>query len=122
MISLSLIWYNNYQFYYHFYVATESKTPNLLTRSTYLLLTTFLPSLSGSIVTPTTTVSLGKWALSIKQYLIWYTSLFNVYAFYTGSGSGSGSHSGLESDLGFGKWLLYNSHILFNMILNIIFM
>ena len=29
--------------------------------------------------------------------------------FYTESGSGSGSGSGLESDLGFGKWLFFNS-------------
>ena len=31
--------------------------------------------------------------------------------FYTESGSGSGS--GLESDLGFGKWLHFNSQIIY---------
>ena len=45
-------------FYYHCHVATESKTPNPLTGST--LLTSFLSSLSGSIVTPTPTVTQGK--------------------------------------------------------------
>ena len=42
-----------------FYVDTQSKTPYLLTSSTHLL-TTFSSSSSGSIVTPTPTVSLGK--------------------------------------------------------------
>ena len=92
------------------YVATESKTPNTFTGSTHLP-PSFLSTSSSSIVTPTITVTLGKWALCIKQYIIWYTSLFDVYTFYTESGSGS--ILGLESDLGFGKWLLINGQSIY---------
>ena len=59
VFSLFLTWCNNYQFYYHFYVGTESKTPYPLTSSTYLP-ASFSSSSSGSIVTPTPTVTQGK--------------------------------------------------------------
>ena len=65
VISLSLIWYNNYQFYYHFYIDTESKTPYHLTNCIHLP-ANFPSSLSGSIVRPTHTVIQGKWAQLIK--------------------------------------------------------
>ena len=73
---LSLTWSNNKQFYYHFYVDTESKTPYLLTSTTEsktlypltsitYLIATVSSSSSGSIVTPTATVTQGKWSLEI---------------------------------------------------------
>ena len=48
-----------------FYVNTESKNPYILTSSTHLT-ASFSYSSSGSIVTPTPTVTQGKWALWIK--------------------------------------------------------
>ena len=50
------------QFYYYFYVQTESKTPHPLTSGTPLP-ESLSSSSSGSIVTPIPTVTQGKWAL-----------------------------------------------------------
>ena len=59
VISLSLTWYNKFQFYYHFYGVAESKTPYHLTSSTPLP-TSFSSSSKRFIVTPTPTVIEGK--------------------------------------------------------------
>ena len=59
VFSLSLILYNNYQFYYHFYEDTKTKTPYPLTSSTHLP-ASFSSTLSDSIVTPTPTATQGK--------------------------------------------------------------
>ena len=56
VISLSLACS---QFYYQFYIETESKTLYHLTGSTHLQ-ASFSSFSSGSIVTPTPTVTLGK--------------------------------------------------------------
>ena len=59
VISLYLLSYNNYQFYYHFNVETESKTPYPLTSSIHL--TASFSSFSKEfILTPTPTVIEGK--------------------------------------------------------------
>ena len=56
VINLYLAWS---QCYYYFYVGRESKTPYPLMSSTHLP-TSLLSSSSGSIVTPTPTVTQGK--------------------------------------------------------------
>ena len=58
VISLSLTWCNNFEFY-SFYLYIESKTSYILTSSTYLSASFSFP-LSASIVTPTPTVTQGK--------------------------------------------------------------
>ena len=65
VISLSHTWYNNYQFYYHFYVDSESKTSYNLTSTTHL--PTAFSSSSGSIVTPTPT-DMGNDIVNIDLY------------------------------------------------------
>ena len=62
VISVSLIWYINYQFYYHLNVDTESKTSYPLTSSTHYAAS--FSSSSSSIVTPTPTVTEGKWVVA----------------------------------------------------------
>ena len=59
VINLSIKLCNNYQFYYHFYMYIESKTPYHLTSSTHLP-TSFSSSLSGSIITPISNITQGK--------------------------------------------------------------
>ena len=58
VIRLSLKSLTSSQFYWYFYIDTESKSPYPLTSSTHLP-TSSLFSLSGSIVTPTPT-PIGK--------------------------------------------------------------
>ena len=59
VISLYLLSYNNYHFYYHFNVETESKTPYLLTSSIHLP-ASFSSFSKEFILTPTPTVIEGK--------------------------------------------------------------
>ena len=73
----SLIWYNNYEFKYHFYAYTEYKTPYPLTNSTYVLASASFHS-SDFIVTPTPTVTQGKWALWLKITSCFYYVNFRL--------------------------------------------
>ena len=61
IISLYLLSYNKYQFYYYFYVDTESKTPYILTSSINIP-ASFSSFSKEFIVTPTPTVIEGKQA------------------------------------------------------------
>ena len=61
VISLYLLSYNKYQFYYYFYVDTESKTPYILTSSINIP-ASFSSFSKEFIVTPTPTVIEGKQA------------------------------------------------------------
>ena len=61
IISLYLLSYNEYQFYYYFYVDTESKTPYILTSSINLP-ASFSSFSKEFIITTTPTVIEGKQA------------------------------------------------------------
>ena len=77
-ISLSLACYNNNEFYCHCYLDKEYKTLYPLTTSSHL------PAifLSGSIVTPTPTVTQGKGVLWIEliscSYYVSYSLMFGT--------------------------------------------